>query len=232
MKQILITGANRGIGLEMTRQYIERGDHVFATCRQPDSATALHELAATHPDRVRVIALDVTSDESVQAAHDAVREHTAQIDILVNNAGQLRHEADFAAMTPDTMQHLFNVNAVAVLRVSQAFLDMVKSSDTRMIVHIGSDAGSIGIRQHIKHGSYAISKAALNMLTKVMANNLAPDGIITVVLHPGWVQTDMGGSSAALTPTESATGLLHVIDGLTPAHNGHYYQWDGSELPW
>jgi NAD(P)-dependent dehydrogenase (short-subunit alcohol dehydrogenase family) len=235
MKRILITGANRGLGLELARQYTTRGERVFATCRQPQRAEELGELAAQHPDRLTIIPLDVTDQQSIDASYDTVREHTDALDVFINNAGirEIRErELTLDDLEADAMLRVFQINVVGPAMMIKRYVDLLQAGSNPLIVNVSSRAGSISLRDSKVHGSYAISKAALNMLTRVIHNNLKPQGIATVAVHPGWVRTDMGGPEAPRTPEETMAGLIRVIDGLTLEDSGRFLQWDGQALPW
>jgi NAD(P)-dependent dehydrogenase (short-subunit alcohol dehydrogenase family) len=233
LNRILITGSNRGIGLEMVRQYLQRSDTIiFATCRQPEQAEELQHLQES-TDQLHLIPLDVTKQDMIDDAVKRVHSIAPAIDVLVNNAGVFPEQSNqsFEKITVDLLMRTFEVNSVTPLMVSRAFVDLLKNGSNPRIVNISSQMGSI---ERKSGGSYAYSasKAALNMITKAMAGDLQSFGITTVAMHPGWVQTDMGGASATLTPEVSAKGLLNVIDNLSPEQTGHFLQWDGQALPW
>jgi NAD(P)-dependent dehydrogenase (short-subunit alcohol dehydrogenase family) len=235
MKRILITGANRGLGLELARQYVLRGERVFAACRRPQRAEELRQLAGQHPDRLTIIRLDVTDQQSIDAAYGTVREHAAALDILINNAAireARERELTLDDLQADTMLRVFAINVVGPAMIIKRYAGLLQAGSNPLIVNVSSRAGSISERDSKVHGSYAISKAALNMLTKVAHNNLTPAGIATVAVHPGWVRTDMGGPEAPRTPEETMAGLIRVLDGLTLEDSGRFLQWNGEELPW
>ncbi len=232
---IFITGANRGIGLEFVRQFLERGERVFATARKPEEADDLKALKDKYPDHLTVVQLDVIDDDSIASAAKAVAEHTDSLDLLINNAGinPPSKFQSFGALDSERMLFMLHVNTVAPLMVTQAFIDLLKAGDSAKVVNISSSMGSLDSRS----GSggfygYCPSKAALNMVSVSMGTDLAPMGITTITTHPGWVQTDMGGPGASLTPTESVSGLIRVIDGMTSADAGKFYNWDGAEHAW
>ncbi len=235
MTTIFITGTNRGIGLELVRQYTEETDaHIFATCRNRMAAYQLNSIASAHPDRVTIITLEVTDGDSIDTAVDVVSQHSDAIDIFVNNAAinPQNPSQDFGEQTAAQMLDILNVNSVAPLMLVQAFADLIKRGDNPRIINISSNMGSIEGRTYGGDYAYCASKAALNMTTRGLAADLGKYGVTTISLDPGWVQTDMGGPRATLTTEESARGVRQVIDGLTIADNGHYYRYDGSALPW
>ena len=224
MTTILITGANRGIGLELTRQYAGRGDTVIACCRNPEDADELRKL------NVDVLALDVTSDASVKALKASLGDRA--LDILINNAGTNLNGQSFEEMDFDNWEETFRVNSIGPFRVAQALIDNLLASDTKKLITISSKMGSVDNVYYGGSISYSSSKSAVNMVTKILANRFADDGLIAVPLHPEWVCTDMGGPQARISPEESAAGLIKVIDGLTLDESGRFFQYDGEELPW
>lgn len=232
MLRILITGANRGIGLALTQQYLQRGERVFATCRQPAEAAALAELAAAYPDRLSALPLDVTDDATIDSAAEAVATQVDGLDLLINNAGFFPKGETIGSLDAATMLHTFHVNAVGPIMVVQRFLGLLRAGRAAKVVNISSQLGSLNRNTGKGYYSYNSSKAALNMLTRVLAHDLRADGIVVVTTHPGWVQTRMGGKGAAITPTESARGLIALTDRLTMADTNKFYTWEGREHPW
>ena len=236
MKQILITGANRGVGFELTRQYVQSGDvHVFATCRTPENASDLNALAKQNPDKVTVIQLDINDSTSIETSVNAIEKHTNSLDILINNAGIFpkgNHQSqNLGNLSIEDVAEVVTTNSVSPLVVTQAYRHLLKKGDNPKCVMISSQLGSL---INAGSGSYAyrMSKSSMNMAARLLANDSGMSGIITITTHPGWVQTDMGGSSASITPTESASGLIKLISGLSNADNGKFYKWDGSEHVW
>ncbi len=233
MQTILITGANRGIGLALTRQLLQDDARIFATCRAPERADDLNELAQRHPERVTVLQLDVNDEASIKSAVASVAAKIDVLDLLVNNAGIGGDDSGriLGQLTSDEVSHVITTNAVSPLILTQACRDLLKIGDNPRVVMISSGLGSL---QRTGGTSYAyrMSKAAMNMAARVLAFDSAMTGITTVTMNPGWVQTDMGGPSAALKPEESGSALRTLIKGLTPADNGKFFQYDGSELPW
>ena len=232
MQNVLITGANRGLGLAFTRQGIQRNYHVFATCRHLDKANDLQTLATNHPDRATVLRLDVTDQETIDASVEAVRSHVNSLDLLINNAGVNPRGERPGNLNAETMLHTLHVNAVGPMLVAQAYLDLLRAGSQPKIVNISSQMGSVSQKRSGGSYSYCSSKAALNMLSRALAFDLRAVGIIVVAVHPGWVQTDMGGSDAPLTPSESVRGLYDVIDGLRQTDSGEFYTWQGRKHPW
>lgn len=232
MKRVLITGSNRGIGLALARESLARGDRVFATCRHPDEADELHAVAAEHGDRLTILRLDVTDEETIAESVEAVKSQEDGLELLINNAGISPSGERLGRLDADTMLHTFHVNAVGPMMVAQGTLDLLRSGDDPKILNISSRLGSLTQKSSGGRYSYSSSKAALNMLTRALAFDLRSDGIAVLTMHPGWVQTDMGGSGAPVAPAESARGILQVADELTMSHTGEFYTYQGREVPW
>lgn len=232
MKRIFITGANRGIGLELTRQCLQRGGHVFASCRQPELADELQILMTEYSDRLTVLQLDVTDQAEVVAAAESLTTEVDGLDILFNNAGVSLGGEHVGNLDVDSMLNVLHVNSVGPLIVAQSLLDLLRAGQDPKIVNITSQLGSITRKRSGGRYSYDGSKAALNMFTRTLAFEVMADGIITIVIHPGWVRTDMGGKNASISAEESAQGILQVTEGLTKDDVGRFLQWDGAELPW
>lgn len=234
--RILITGANRGIGLELVRQYIGQADaQVFAACRTPRNADDLNALANANPTRLHVLALDVTDAASIDGAMAYVQTHTDGLDVLINNAGifpEADRHARMGALKADTLRQTLETNTIGPLMVTQAAHSLLKAGSNPRVIMISSQLGSIERARSVHSYAYRTSKAAVNMLARVLSVDLQSDGITVITLHPGWVQTDMGGSNATLTPEASAQGIVQVIKGLTPSDSGTFLQWDGERLPW
>ncbi|MBN8717109.1 SDR family oxidoreductase [Thermomonas sp.] len=229
---VLVTGANRGLGLEFTRQLLARGEAVIATCRQPAQATALQALGAAHPGRLQVLALDVAS-EAARAQFTAALEDTlagAALDLLINNAGVLQPGERFGQVTQAALEESLRVNAIGPFLLTQALAAFLR--DGAIVANLSSQLGSIARVVRFGTPSYCAGKAAQNMLGAQLAQALAPRGIVVLQLHPGWVQTDMGGPQASLSAQESAAGLLQVIERATPAQSGTFLDWQGQTLPW
>lgn len=233
MQTILITGANRGIGLALTRHLLKDDARIFATCRAPERAHDLTELAHRHAERVTILQLDVNDKASIDSAVKAVAAETDALDLLINNAGIGGDDSGriLGQLTAAEVSHVITTNAVGPLILTQACRELLKVGDNPRVVMISSGLGSL---QRTGGTSYAyrMSKAAMNMAARVLAFDSAMTGITTVTMNPGWVQTDMGGPSAALKPEESASALRTLIKSLTPSDNGKFFQYDGSELPW
>jgi NAD(P)-dependent dehydrogenase (short-subunit alcohol dehydrogenase family) len=232
--RVFITGANRGIGLALTRQYLERGDTVFAAARTPDSATDLHALKQTYADHLTIVALDVTDAAQIHAAVETVRSQVDALDILINNAGvnPPRETQTLANIEFDLLHDTLHINTIAPLQIAQAFRKLLQAGDNAKLVNISSQMGSMTWKAGGGFYAYSTSKAALNMVSNLLGADLKPFGVITVAIHPGWVQTDMGGENAAVTPEDSAAGIIRVTDGLTLPDSGKFFNWEGEIHPW
>jgi NAD(P)-dependent dehydrogenase (short-subunit alcohol dehydrogenase family) len=221
---VLITGANRGIGLEYARQFEAKGYTVIGTARQPDEAAELKALG------VRVEALDVTDAASVAAM--AKRLDGVPIDILINNAG-IGDRNDASILTTDfaLFERTLAVNTLGPLRVTQALLPNLRAGARKHIVNMSSRLGSIALNNG-NYAAYRASKAALNQVNRSLSIELGKQGFVVVVVHPGWVRTEMGGAEAPLLADESVRGLVALIDRLSASDNGRFYDYLGAELPW
>ncbi len=232
MGNYVITGSNRGIGFEFVKQLAARGEKVFATCRTPSDASDLNLLANKRKHAITVLPLDVTDDASIAAARKEVGRRVDSVDVLINNAAIYPRLSNFDTLTRDQLQSTLDTNTFGPMMVTQAFLDLLKVRRQSKIVNISSHLGSINNRKDGQFFPYSTSKAALNMMTRLLAFDLLRDGIIVVAMNPGWVRTDMGRSEAPLAPSESVRGMLRLIDGLTAMSAGRFLVWNGSQLPW
>lgn len=232
MPSILITGANRGLGLEFTRQYAKVGWRVFACCRNPAKAAELKTLSEQTNDLITIHALDVADFAQIEKL--AIELVGQEIDVLLNNAG-IYPDANcgsFGAINYEAWAHAFRVNTMAPLKMAETFASHITRGQQKKIVNITSKMGSID--DNTSGGSYIYrsSKAALNMVVKSLSIDLAPRGITAVVLHPGWVQTDMGGLGAPTTVEQSISGMRKVIESIGIKDSGKFYGFDGKEIPW
>jgi NAD(P)-dependent dehydrogenase (short-subunit alcohol dehydrogenase family) len=226
---VLITGANRGIGLEFAKEYRDAGWHVIATAREPDKAQELKALG----EGVSIVALDVTSAESVAALAKSL--DGKPIDLLVNNAGVgvgLDGGPRLADLKIDEFERVMRVNAIGPVRVTQALLPNLRAGKGKVIVGITSGLGSIAANGQGGFYGYRESKAALDMFVRSVAAELKGEGFICIAMAPGWVKTDMGGPNAELTPEESVSGMRKVIEGLKPEDSGKFWTHDGKKMPW
>lgn len=229
MPTILITGANRGIGLELSRQYAAAGEFVIACHRAGSKTDGLRALEASG-NPMKIEDLDVTDEASV--AKLALAVDGKAIDVLINNAGTMGgFPQDLGGMDYDGWAQAFEVNAIGPFRVITALMSSLKLADTPRAITLTSQMGALH-RQSGGSYAYRSSKAAANKVMQVLSLDLRNEGIIVCPMHPGWVRTDMGGPNADLPVKESAAGLINVISGLTTADSGRFLQWDGVELEW
>ena len=202
MPSALITGANRGLGLEFARQYLDDGWQVHAACRDPESASELRRLADASDRKLRIIALDVTDPSSIKPA--AAELDGQAIDLLLNNAGVMGARGQtIGNIDYDAWAKVLDANTIGPMRVSEAFVDHVARSERKLIVTLTSGMGSLADNTSGGSIAYRSSKAAVNMVMRSLAIDLAPRGITCVVVNPGWVLTEMGGPQATMTPAES-----------------------------
>ena len=228
----LVTGANRGLGLEFVRQLLATGAHVVATCRQPGKATALNALAGEHPGRLHVLPLDVANPKSIAelARELPLLDAALSLDLLVNCAGVLHSGERFGSLDPAVVEGSFRTNAMGPLLLTQALAPRL--ADGARVANISSVLGSIASLTRFGTPSYDISKCAQNMATALLAHALQDRGIVVLALHPGWARTDMGGDNATVPVAESVAGLLRVVADATPGDSGGFHDWRGQALPW
>ena len=228
---ILITGANRGIGLELVRQYTIHGARVHACCRNPEQAGALKALEVESSGRVTVHSLDVGRDEDIRRLVEALRGEA--IDILLNNAGiHGPAQQGFGTIDEAGWMETFRINVVAPYKMAVAFAERVAASRRKVIATMGSLMGSVAENSSGGMYPYRSSKSAVHMVMKSLAIDLRSRGIIAVALHPGWVRTDMGGPQAPLTAAESVAGLRRVLSSLTLEDSGKLWDYQQRVLPW
>jgi NAD(P)-dependent dehydrogenase (short-subunit alcohol dehydrogenase family) len=230
-RHVLVTGANRGIGLECVQQLLARGDRVVAACRHPGKATALNTLSGQYPGRLHLLPLDVADARSREAlARELPLTGGAALDLLINNAGVLHTGERFGQLTDANFDDSFRINASGPLLLTQGLASQL--ADGATVANVSSILGSIAHTERFGTPSYNLSKAAQNMATRLLADALGGRGIRVVALHPGWVQTDMGGEGAQITTAESVRGLLQVLDGLQAADSGAFFDWRGDRVAW
>jgi NAD(P)-dependent dehydrogenase (short-subunit alcohol dehydrogenase family) len=229
MPSILITGANRGLGLEFAKQYAEAGYRVFAAVRDPQRADSLRALAARHP-QLSVHAVEVTDPASVRTLAEQLAHEP--LDILLNNAGWYGpQQQSVGKLDLDGFLETLRVNTVAPLRMVDAFLPHVEKGQRKLLIAVTSGMGSIA-ESSGGYYAYRASKAALNMTFRNLALDLKPRGVISVVVNPGWVKTDMGGPGAQLEPPQSIGMMRKIFDALTPDDSGKFLNYRGGTLPW
>lgn len=229
---VLITGANRGLGLEFTRQYLARGATVHAACRAPGQATALAALAGDHPGRLHRLALDVADPESIGGLRRQLEAHTDRLHRLVNNAGILVRGERFGELDPTVMARSHAVNTIGPVLVSQACAPLLERGRPARLANISSGLGSIAGVDGFHSPSYNASKAALNMWTRLLAQELNPRGVLCFALRPGWVRTAMGGEQAELTPEVSVAGMIAALESATADDQLAMLGHDGGHTAW
>jgi NAD(P)-dependent dehydrogenase (short-subunit alcohol dehydrogenase family) len=232
VRNCLVTGANRGLGLEFTRQLLAGGQRVVATCRHPGRATALNTLAGQYPGRLRVLPLDVADPRSIAelARELPLLDEAFALDLLVNCAGVLHSGERFGNVAAGALEDSFRTNAMGPLLLAQALAPRLV--DGARIANISSVLGSIASTTRFGSPSYDISKAAQNMATVLLARALQERGIVVLALHPGWARTDMGGDNATVPVADSVAGMLRSIAAAGPADSGSFRDWRGETLPW
>ena len=226
--QVLITGANRGLGLAFTKQYAADGWNVLACCRHPQSALDLQALAAAHSN-IKIYTLDVADFVQIEALAVLLKDES--IDVLINNAG-VYPASSFGDTNYNDWANGFKVNSMAPLKMAEAFVQHITRSTLKKIATLTSKMGSIDDNTSGESYSYRSSKCAVNMVMKSLSIDLKPYGISVVTLHPGWVQTDMGGSNALISAQTSVSGLRKVIADLNLGNTGQFIAYDGKPIPW
>ena len=227
-KIVVVTGANRGLGLEFCQQYLDEGYKVYACCRSPESAQELLKLKQFAGEQLETVPLDVTNPAQITNLKYTL--HDQKIDLLINNAGVYGERLPFGKVNEQEWTQVLRVNTVAPLMVVQELVDLM-AADGKILL-MTSKMGSMG--DNTSGGSYIYrsSKAALNAVGKSLAHDLAGKGIAVAVCHPGWVQTDMGGPHGLINTETSITGLRGVMDRLTLDNSGEFFNYDGRVIPW
>lgn len=221
---VVITGTSRGIGLELARIVLAGGHQLLAVARAPDASAGLATLAREYSGRLTLLGADLREQHAGTAIATAAAAWDA-VDVLINNAGILRESAERAAFMES-----FAVNSVAPFEVTQSLLPLLRRSSSPRAVHITSRMGSVADNTSGGYYAYRASKSALNMINRSLARDNT--WLTTVVVHPGWVKTDMGGPEAPVPPRASAAGIWRLTGDLVPAHSGKFFDYQGNELPW
>ncbi len=236
MMKVVITGANRGLGFEFTKQCLVQGEEVIATCREPVNALKLQSLKETHNNSFQIVPLDVIDYHSIELAYKQISSLFSRIDLLINNAGiisgSIRRYHAFGELFTEDITRVFQVNAIAPLLVTEKFYPLVKNGNQPKLVFISSRRGSISQKEGTSTYSYDASKAALNMFGKRLAAHVKRDNVILFLLHPGWVKTDMRTDQAPVRSPDSIKGMLHIIENATLAMSGSFLDWQGNLIPW
>lgn len=231
MTTVLITGANRGLGLEFCRQYADAGWNVIACCRNPAQADELSALSQRYTG-IEIETLDVAHLDKIEALSKKLT--ATPIDILINNAGVYgdNRSNSFGQLDYQSWQHSLLINALAPMKMAEAFLPQIQRGSKKLIVNISSLMGSLADNGSGGSILYRSSKAALNAAMKSLSIELSNQNIGVLILHPGWVQTDMGGANALIDSKTSVSGMCAVINGFTLAQSGAFIKYDGKPMPW
>ena len=224
MEIIVVTGANRGIGLALTRVLLTNGKTVVAICRRPEESSDLKQLGVLHPEGFDLIKCDVNHEAELAEAATLVQKRHGKLDVIFNNAGIMPERGDESILNIDlgVLRLAYETNVLGAARVIRAFYPMLARSERPRILNVSSGLGSVSTKDDYGYYAYSISKAALNMLTRAVAHEFAPRGVTTVAISPGWVRTDMGGEEAQLSPEESAESLAKAIDRIGSELNGQF----------
>ncbi len=232
MKTTLITGANRGIGLEFSRQYAADGWNVLACSRNPGKSDGLNNLVAQYPELIKILALDVSDHAQIERLAQDLSDES--IDLIINNAGIYPKSGanSFGHTDYEEWMRVFRINTMAPLKMAETFVTQLARSEHKFFVAITSKMGSIEDNSSGGNYLYRSSKTAVNMVVKSLAVDLQSAGVISIVIHPGWVKTDMGGPNALISTEQSVSGMRHVIGNLSMADSGKFFSYDGQEIPW
>jgi NAD(P)-dependent dehydrogenase (short-subunit alcohol dehydrogenase family) len=237
MKSIVITGCSQGIGLEFTRQYLEKGFQVFAGSRNPAKSKGIQQLGKSFPIHLVTHPLDVADEKSRRYFYRTILAQTDSLDLLINNAGIISGNEEFpypfGTLDQEGLSKIFLVNAIAPLMMVECLSPLLRKGTDPIVVNITSDNGSIHRRRQKGKYGYCASKAALNMITKILSHELRDQGIKVLALHPGWVKTPMTQhENAPLDPEESIRGMIKVIESLEIEDTGKFLSWKGEQIPW
>jgi NAD(P)-dependent dehydrogenase (short-subunit alcohol dehydrogenase family) len=235
--KVLITGANRGIGLEFVRQYLSRGDKIIATSRNPEKAEKLKKLEEKHAASITIMKLDVTDKISIDNAYKITKEKFGELDLLINNAAinsgdESGNDFKFGELYKEDILNVLNTNTVGPLLISERFVDLLEKGTNPKIINISSGMASIGEKAGYSYKAYSISKAGLNMASKLLSNELKARGIGVWPLDPGWNRTRMGGPHATSDPKDTVSSMIKVINDQSLGDSGKFLVWDGSLYPW
>jgi NAD(P)-dependent dehydrogenase (short-subunit alcohol dehydrogenase family) len=227
--RILVTGANRGLGLEFVRQFSARGDRVFAASRSGNPI----DVAGAKP-----VKLDVADERSIDAAHKTISGSTDALDLVINNAGiystvggRFSGES-FGTLSADEAAAVFRVNSIGPILIAQRFSNLLSRGVNAKLANISSGYGSVSRNDGHFPYHYSASKSALNQYMRSFVQDASPLGITVLILSPGWVRTDMGGKDATLSPEESVAGMIRIIDGIAPEQTSSWFNYDGQPVEW
>ena len=230
MATILVTGANRGIGLEFVKHYLDRGEQVIGTYRDIVSSDKLIQMGEVY-DSLKTLTLDVSSDESLKYFSDQLGD--IPIDIFINNAGVYGpRNSTFNNVDEKNWIPVLRINAIAPLILTQLIIENLRRSSVKKLIYITSKMGSIDDNKGGGSYVYRSSKTTLNAVVKNISIDLAREEMLVALLHPGWVRTDMGGPDGLIDTNTSVSGMIKVIDGLEQSLSGNFFNYDGTEIPW
>lgn len=237
-KQIFITGADRGIGFELTRHFLQQGEHVYAG-KFNENLTQLDELKEKYNDKLHIIPLDICNEESVRTAVNYVKEYTEYIDVLVNNAAILGdiEKTIFDEIDLEDVQNTINTNTIGTLRVTNRMMPLLVKGNKKLVVNLSSEAGSIAESSRDAWYGYCMSKAAINAQSNMVHNALKKIGGLVIVIHPGWVKTAMEGyldKEATLSPMGAAKGIARAINSSDryKTHKVSFIDFAGNQMMW
>lgn len=228
-KQVMITGANRGIGLEFVNHYLPRSERIFACCRKPTLADALQDLTTQHSN-IEIIQLDVTEHKDIQALIEHIGDEP--LDLLVNNAGVGAPRDTQAVLDTELWTKVFAINTIAPIQIASKLLPNLQRSNQKTVAFITSKMGSISDNTSGGATIYRSSKAALNAAVRSFAIDHQNSGVISGLLHPGWVRTDMGGPNGLIDVHTSVAGMADFLENLSPDQNAHFYDYQDKPIPW
>ena len=237
MKTVLVTGGNRGLGLEFVKQYSQLGYRIIVTCRKPDEARELNVLKETSKTDIKIHTLDVTNHQEIDALSKSLS--NIAIDIIINNAGIIgpfpifEHikKQRFKTMDYSVWEEVLRTNLFGPVKISESFLENIKSGQDKKIIFISSTVGSINEGKESAY-AYATSKTALNKAISLMAENLKSEKINVLALCPGYVKTRMNGGGANLETYESIKGMIKQIDSLNESNTGTFLRYNGEKITW
>lgn len=224
LETVLITGASRGLGLALANSYAAEGFYVIACARNTFSIN-LQKLKEEYKDNLYIVPLDVASTDSVEKASVQVGQAVAGIDIIINNAAIHAEDSslELEKANIDNCLEVYNVNTLGALRVAKAFLPLLEQGHSKILVNISSEAGSIANCYREKEFDYCMSKAAMNMQSKLLQNHLKTRDIKVLAIHPGWMRTDMGGPDADLAPIEAANSVRSIVEKYRSGQSSQLY---------
>ena len=230
MINVLITGANRGLGLGFVKKYLEKNVHVLCTTRDISGSKELLECKERYPNNIEIFELDLLKENGAKTLANQL--NGMPIDILINNAGVGSSNQHFEAVSSKPWLEVLKVNLIAPLIITQSLIENVKKSSVKKINFLSSQLGSIEDNTSGGMYIYRSSKTGLNQVVKSLSVDLKSKGITVVALHPGWVKTDMGGPNAPVSIDESVEGMIRVIETTDIKDTGKFLNYDGRELPW